>query len=205
MCTRSIGSVVAMVHKGTLGSFFLYTLHFSQFCRVIIICILIFGHQNLSCNNEYVLSLPWCPTSWWHRSNAAWPLEAGTMKNSAVSVLPFGVSLMNNMSFSRVKSFCQSPYTLVSCKLTTISKYSSRVRLLAFLSFLVFLSLLQCFHFNTCCIMGLFFYRLFLSNPVRLCLMCFSMIIVVTWTFSSFSNYSCLATRAGLSVLACGI
>ena len=143
MCMRSIGSVAAMVHKGALGSFFSYTLHFLQFCRVIIICILIFGHQNLSCNNEYILSLPWCPTSRWHRSNAAWCLEAGTMNNSAISLLPFSVSLINSMSFSRVKSFCQSPYALVSCKLTTVSKYSSRVRLSAFLSFLVFLSLLQ--------------------------------------------------------------
>ena len=38
-------------------SFFSYTLHFSQFYRVIIICVLIFGHQNLSCNSEYVLSV----------------------------------------------------------------------------------------------------------------------------------------------------
>ena len=204
-CTRSIGSVAEMVHNGTLGSFFSYTLHFLQFCRVIIICILIFGHQNLSCNSEYVLSLPWCPTSRWHRSNAAWCLEAGTTNSSAVSVLPFGVSLINSMSFSRVKSFCWSPYALVLYELTTVSRYSSRVCLSAFLSFLAFLSLLQHFHFNTCCMMGLFSCRLFQSKPVRICLMCFSVIIVVTWTFSSFSNSSCLATGAGLSVSACGI
>ena len=202
---RSIGSIVAMVHKGALGSLFSYTLHFSQFCRFIIICVLIFSHQNLSCNNEYVLSLPWCPTSRWHRSNTAWCLEAGTTNNSAVSVLPFSVSLMNSMSFRRVKSFCQLPYTLASCELTTVSKYSSRVHLSVFLSFLVFLLLRWHFHFNTCYMMGSFSCRLFKSNPIRLCLMCFSVIIVVTWMFSSFSNSSCLATRAGLSVSACGI
>ena len=61
MCMRSIGSVEVMLHSGTFGSFFSYTLHFSQFCRVIIICVLIFGHQNRSCNNEYVVSLPCVP------------------------------------------------------------------------------------------------------------------------------------------------
>ena len=190
-CTRSIGSVAAILHKGALGSFFSYTLHFSQFCRVIIIYILIFGHQNLSCSNEYVLSLPWCPTSQWQGSNAAWHLEASTMNNSTVSVLPFGVSLMNSMSFSRVKSFCWLPYALASCELTTISKYSSRVCLSAFLSFLAFLLLLLHFHFSTCCMMGSFSCKLFQSNPIKLCLICFSMIKVATWMFSSFSNSSC--------------
>ena len=187
-CTRSIGSVAAMVHTGALGSFFSYTLHFSQFCRVIIICVLIFGHQNLSCNSEYILSIPWCPTSWWQRSNVAWRWEAGTTNSSTISVLPFGVLLINSMLFSRVKSFCQSPYALVSYELTTVSRYSSRVCRLTFLSFLAFLSLLRHFHFSTCCMMGSFSCRLFQSKPVRLCLMCFSMIIVVTWTFNSFSN-----------------
>ena len=188
-----------------LGVYFSYTLHFSQFCRDIIICVLIFSHKNLSCNSEYILSLPWCPTFWWQGSNTAWHLEAGTMNSSAVSVLPFGVSLINSMSFNKVKSFCQSPYTLASYELNTVSKYSSRVRQSAFLSFLAFLSLLWHFHFSMCCMMGSFSCRLFQSKPIRLCLMCFSVIIVVTWTFNSFSNSSCLATRAGLSVSVCGI
>ena len=157
VCTRSIGSIAAILHNGTFGSFFSYTLHFSQFCRVIIICVLIFGHQNLSCNNEYVLSLPWCPTSQWHKSSTTWCLHAGTMNSNAMSVLPFGVSLMNSILLRRVKSFCLLPYALASYELTTVKRYSSQVRRsVLFLSLWAFLLPLCHLHFNTCCMMGSF-------------------------------------------------
>ena len=91
---RSIGSVATMEHSGAFGSLFSNTLHLAQFIMLVIICVLIFGHQNRSLRREYVLSLPWCPASRWHRSRAAWRLLAGTMNSNSSSVVLVAVSFI---------------------------------------------------------------------------------------------------------------
>ena len=51
--------MVTTLHKNTLGFFFSKTLHLVQF-MMLIICVLIVGHQNLAVSREQVLSHPLC-------------------------------------------------------------------------------------------------------------------------------------------------